>query len=139
MSRFLTSLHHSRPSPCEGILLADFLYSSDLAGVVILVPKGFVHDGASAPWGTWNIIRPFGRTLRAAVIHDFLYDTRGRWNKAMRAVLGTDTGEAARALADDIFREAMWVDRNPPWNVSWAQRNGAYRLVRQFGREAWET
>lgn len=139
MSRFLSPLHHWRTGPREAVLLADFRYSSDVAGAVIAVPEGFVYDGASVPPAAWSIVRPFGRTLRAALIHDWLYDRRGRWDQAMLAVLGTDTGEAARKLADDIFREAMRVDRRPPWRVTWFQREGSYRAVRAFGREAWET
>ena len=139
MSRFLSSLHQSRTGPREAVLLTDFRYSSDLADAVITVPEGFVYDGASVPRAAWNIVRPFGRTLRASVIHDWLYDQRGRWDPAMFAVLGDDTGEGAREIADAIFREAMRVDRVPPWNVTWFQREGSYRAVRTFGREAWET
>ncbi len=139
MSRFLSPLHHSRTGPREAVLLAGFRYSSDIAAAVITVPEGFIYDGASVPRAAWNIVRPFGRTLRASVIHDWLYDRRGRWDATMRAVLGTDTGETARKLADDIFREAMKADRKPPWRVTWFQREGSYRAVRTFGREAWET
>ena len=139
MSRFLSPLHLARTGPREAVLLTDFRYSSDIADAVITAPEGFVIDGASVPRAAWSIVRPFGRTLRASVIHDRLYDTRGRWDPAMFAVLGTDTGEEARELADDIFREAMRVDRGPPWNITWFQREGSYRAVRTFGREAWET
>lgn len=139
MSRFLTPLHHSRTGPREAVLLADFRYSSDLADAVITVPEGFVHDGASVPRVAWPIVRPFGRTLRAAVIHDWLYDKRGLWPAEIYVIVGDDTGEAARELADDIFWEAMRVDAAPPWNVTWLQREGSYRAVRKFGRKAWET
>ena len=139
MSKFLSALDQRRTGPREAVLLADFRYSSDLADAVITVPKGFIYDGASVPPPAWSIVRPFGRTLRASLIHDWLYDQRGRWNAAMRAVLGTDTGESARKLADDIFREAMKADRKPPWRVTWFQREGSYRAVRTFGRKAWET
>ena len=139
MSKFLSKRDQRRTGPREAVLLADFRYSSDIANTVITVPADFVYDGASVPRAAWNIVRPFGRTLRASVIHDWLYHTRGRWDPAMFAVLGTDTGEEARLLADDIFREAMKVDRVPPWGVTWFQREGSYRAVRTFGREAWET
>jgi hypothetical protein len=139
VSRFLSPLHLARTGPREAILLADFRYSSDIAQAVITAPEGFGIDGASVPRVAWSFVSPFGRILRATVIHDLLYDTRGRWEAVMRAILGTDTGEAARKLADDIFWEAMKVDRVPPWNVTWFQREGSYRAVRAFGREAWET
>ena len=38
----------------------------------ILVPRGFVFDGASAPRMFWIVIPPFKRTKKAAVIHDWL-------------------------------------------------------------------
>ncbi len=139
MSRFLSPLHLARTGPREAVLLADFRYSSDIADAVITAPEGFVIDGASVPRAAWSIVRPFGRTLRASVIHDRLYDTRGRWPGELFVVVGADTGEEARKLADDIFREAMRVDAAEPWNVTWFQREGSYRAVRTFGREAWET
>ena len=129
MSRFLSDLDHRRTGPREAILLAPFSYQSDLAGgAIIIVPEGFVYDGASVPRAAWSIVRPFGRTLRASVIHDWLYTV-----KRIR-YLTVD-----QALADAIFREAMQVDAAPPWGVTWFQREGSYRAVRQFGREAWET
>jgi len=128
MSQFLSPLHHWRTGPREAVLLADFRYASDIADAVITVPEGFVYDGASVPQAAWSIVRPFGRTLRASVIHDWLFVAQEIGGRRI-----------PRKLADDIFREAMKVDSGPPWNVTWFQREGSYRAVRAFGKEAWET
>ena len=46
-------------------------------GQTFTVPKGFVSDGASIPKMFWGLIAPCidGRTIRAAIIHDWLYST----------------------------------------------------------------
>ncbi len=60
---------------------------------------------------------------------DWLYRTQGR--------LLTGGPAIERKLADDVFLEAMTVDRIPPWNVGWLQRRLAYRAVRMFARGPW--
>lgn len=61
------------------------------SGNFVVVPIGFISDGASIPWPV-NIVFPrWGRKYRRpAVLHDFLLD------------IGT-----RRSTADQIFREAM--------------------------------
>ena len=36
------------------------------------IPAGFVTDGASIPAPLWPVLPPFGRYLRAAVLHDYM-------------------------------------------------------------------
>jgi Asp-tRNA(Asn)/Glu-tRNA(Gln) amidotransferase A subunit family amidase len=64
-------------------------------GEDIAVPAGFVTDFASVPWGFWNLEPPLGDAGKAAVVHDYLYATRGL------------QGRFSRAQADGIFREAL--------------------------------
>lgn len=133
MSRFLFHLDQRRTGPREAVLLREFHYESDLADAIIVVPVGFLYDGASVPRVFWNIVGPFGRVLRASVIHDWLYTVK-------RIELSPDNFLIVdQKLADDIYLEALYVDREPPWNITWFQRNGAYRAVRNFGGEAWRT
>tara|TARA_Y100000310_G_scaffold338319_2_gene427632 strand:+ start:325 stop:702 length:378 start_codon:yes stop_codon:yes gene_type:complete len=82
----------------------------------INVPKGFVTDFASSPFFTWSIIPSWGRYGKAAVLHDFCYQT----------------GWRTRKDADNLFREAMDVLGVRKWRVFlmfWA--------VRLFARRAY--
>jgi hypothetical protein len=61
-------------------------------GGYILVPKGFITDGASVPKVLWSLgWTPFAKdTLEAAVVHDYLYRV-----------------QAPRTVSDLIFYELM--------------------------------
>lgn len=72
----------------------------------ITVPAGFVTDLASVPRLVWSFYPPDGPWVKAAVVHDFLYDTNGDgrwWDKDWIAPARTFT----RAEADDILLEGM--------------------------------
>lgn len=86
----------------------------------IVVPKGFVTDFASVPKGLWNIFPPFGPWAPAAVVHDYLYKTKGAY------------GFYTRKQADKIFKEAMEVVGVPQW-----KRELMYNAVRTFGGGGW--
>ena len=68
-------------------------------GISYIVPKGFISDGASIPKMFWSLIAPCidGRTIRAAVIHDYLYHT----------------GILSRADADKVFLNYLLQDDFP--------------------------
>ena len=95
-------------------LLTAFTYEvGDLgSGDTITVPAGYVTDFASVPRALWTIEPPLGDAGKAAVLHDWLYET----------------GERSRAEADRIFLEAMEV-----LEVEWWKRSLIYRAVRTFG------
>lgn len=100
-------------------LLRGFGY--DPGAGTIEVPAGFVTDFASVPWGFWNIEPPLGRdTGKAAVVHDYLYATRG---------LG---GRFSRAQADGIFRQALGELGVPAW-----KRALLWTAVRLGGADGW--
>lgn len=112
---------------------------------VIFVPPGFVTDFASIPWGLWNLFPPLGEHARPAMIHDFLYATKGHgwWAPpgANRRKWITGPIRAAwtaavyvREEADAIFREAMTVV-DPP--VPTWRREIMYRAVRLGGAKGW--
>ena len=127
-SRFFGTPNLRHISAREAVLTTPFAYRSALALALIIVPVDFVTDGASVPRGFWTFVRPFGRLLRPAIIHDWLYVQQSISDEYI-----------TRDLADEIFLEGMEVDSGEPWNIDWATRRSAYRLVRLFGREAWET
>ena len=86
------------------------------SGDRITVPAGFVTDFASSPPAVWSIIPPWGKYGKAAVVHDYLYQTKARTRKE----------------ADDIFREGMVVLKVDPVRVFLM-----YWAVRLFGWLAW--
>lgn len=90
----------------------------------IVVPAGFVTDFASIPRALWSIFPPLGPWARPAIVHDFLYATKGtcRWEGVTR--LEGRLEPLTRGEADDVFREAM-AALEPPvpaWRraVMWA-------------------
>ena len=101
----------------------DFVYEvGELgSGKKIVVPKGFLTDGASVPRAFWMLLPPWGDYSRASVIHDYLC-----WR------LIDDTAHPlapTRKIADDIFHEAMLVSgtgKCAAWLIWAAVRVGAY-------------
>lgn len=85
-------------------------------GRVITVPAGFITDFASIPRVFWNILPPWGKYGKAAIVHDYLYQS----------------GMYRKEKADRIFLEAMEV-----LGVSWITRNIMYQAVNWFGFMAW--
>lgn len=88
-------------------------------GQTFTVPKGFVSDGASIPQMFWGLIAPCidGRTVRAAIIHDWLYST---------AIL-------SRKQADQIFLQFLLADGFTTWKAY-----TCYYAVRIFGSSHYE-
>ncbi len=83
---------------------------------IIHVPKGFCTDFASVPQLFWFILPPWGKYGKAAIVHDYIYQTHCRTRKE----------------ADAIFREAMEVLGVPAWQVM-----SMWLAVRLFGWLAW--
>lgn len=82
------------------------------SGLTVKVPAGFVTDFASVPWCLRTWFPPAGPWAKAAVVHDFLYET----------------GLISRAIADRIFYEAMGVLDVPAW-----RRFVMYAAVKAIG------
>lgn len=71
------------------------------SGRTVVVPVGFVTDGASVPRALWPFLPPWGRYSRPAVIHDLLcvLIEKGEPHKEAKT----------RKDADAVFFEAMGV------------------------------
>jgi len=97
-------------------LVEEFEYYTDVfkERIIIKVPKGFITDFASTPRILWSVFPPWGRYGKAAVLHDYLYQT------AM----------FDRKTCDLIFKEAMDV-----LGVGKIKRNLMYLAVRVFGEK----
>ena len=79
----------------------------------VTVPAGFRTDFASVPRILWPIFPPYGQYTRAAILHDYLCEQRGK---------------CSRFLADAIFREAMRQLKVPV-----CRRVAMYYAVRFYG------
>lgn len=75
-------------------------------------PVGFITNFASVPRLFWSILAPWGRHMKAAVMHDYFYRT----------------GCVSRLDADRLFYRMM-----KQLGVSWWRRHTMYRTVRLFG------
>lgn len=117
---------------CVRLLEAlEYRVGSAESGEAITVPVGFETDFASIPWGLYNLFPPMGPWSRPAIVHDFLYWTRGSCFLDGR-VYRTREAAYTRAEADGIFREAMEVVGVPAW-----RREVMYRAVRLGGGKGW--
>lgn len=129
----------------------EYRVGSEDSQEVIVVPTGFETDFASIPFGMRNLFPPLGLHARAAIVHDFLYLTKGDLPNALDYIqpmmkpeevtqylnLTTNRPEVnaktyARREADDIFREAMSVV-----GVNAFKRNMMHRAVRIGGGGGW--
>ncbi|WP_140985717.1 DUF1353 domain-containing protein [Asticcacaulis tiandongensis] len=95
----------------------EFPYCDKATGKVVVVPKWFRTDFASVPWFAQFAVSSDGPTIRAAIIHDWLY------------AIG-EPGK--RKDADDIFYRAM-----RKWNVSEVEAQIAYQAVRNGGERGY--
>jgi len=76
---------------------------SDAANMEIIIPKGFITDGASVPRVLWRLAPPIHAThLAAAIVHDYLYRCR-----RLPHVEVSTTFVDSRAVADAVFYEAL--------------------------------
>lgn len=97
-------------------LTKDMVVFSHRCGVTV-IPQGFVTDMASVPRGFWNLFPPTGPWAKAAVYHDYLYQT----------------GTISRADADHEFAEGMKA-----LGVCWVTRMAMWVALRLFGGIAWD-
>ena len=92
----------------------EVTYTTD-SGELILVPAGFVTDGASIPRALWWIVgHPYmGNYARAALVKDYLYVT----------------AKLTKKEADLIFLDIMTIDGVKKW-----RRKVMYQAVKWFGK-----
>ena len=98
---------------------------------LIVLPRGFVTDLTSVPRVVWSFYPPDGPWAKAAVVHDFLYCTKGtgEWH-SHRGI--TRNRPYSRKEADDLLKQAMADRRIGSWEqfVIWS-------AVRLFGGGGW--
>jgi hypothetical protein len=110
----------------------------------IIVPEGFIYDGASIPRVVWSIsgLRPDGLIRAAACIHDWIYRYSGKVPPASyqfapdtpgESLVWSDCNESiSRDYADRLFRYIMRDAGVAPRRVEMA-----YYAVWAFGWYSW--
>lgn len=81
------------------MLLQDFVYESDVAGMTIIVPKGTITDFSSVPRLPLAYWLTGGKAKKASVVHDYLCVTK----------------DVSREMADAVFVEAAELQGVPAW------------------------
>ena len=148
MSRFtthlgLTLLEDANGDPvtkdgrCQWLVADPLRYDvgAEDSGETITVPAGATTDLASIPRLVSGILPPDGPWAKAAVVHDWLYSTRGeclRHESDGWTLYRTRRRAYTRAEADKILGEAMEVLGVPAW-----KRAVIYRAVRLGGQGGW--
>ena len=102
----------------KAILLDDYVYS--INGYDIRVFRGFITDGASVPKSLQWLYNPYGKYIKAAVVHDYLYSVYN------------NTG-INRTLADKIFKHIM-----KETGVDDRTVRRFYAAVKYFGVTSWK-
>jgi hypothetical protein len=87
------------------------------SGAFVVVPAGFMTDGASVPRALWSVFPSWGTYSRAAVVHDFVVHLINTGQPHPLAL--------TRAAADKLFMEAMKVCQ-----TGWFTRHCLYLGVR---------
>jgi len=118
MSSFTSELVVTPVDERRWKLVRSFTYhvGSQHSRNILTVPKGFVTDFASIPWVFWQFLPAWGRYGKAAVLHDYIYQTHIR----------------TRLEADHLFHEAMLVGGTKAWKALIM-----YLAVRLCGWLAW--
>jgi hypothetical protein len=94
-----------------------FYYESALEKIHVKVPKGFITDFATIPRLLYSIFPPVGRYNKAAMMHDYLYDS-------------SCPIKITRKEADLFFLQAMEVLGVEKW-----VRYSLFFAVRLFGKK----
>lgn len=84
------------------------------------IPAGFETDFASVPRVLWSVFPPYGKWLKAAVLHDMLYATPPRG--------------VTRRDADGLFRRVLKEEGCSTWRAC-----VMYWALRAFGWVAWRS
>lgn len=96
--------------------------SSEEDGRWVLVPEGFLTDGATIPRLLWWLLPPWDNYSQSAALHDYLVEYGVMYDRG-------EIVTCTRKQADHIFREAMKVAGVKAW-----PRQAMYWAVRLWGK-----
>lgn len=132
MSSFTSELVVQSIDERKWKVMERFNYNIDTADSVnaVEVPVGFITDFASIPRILWNVLPPWGKYGKAAVIHDYMYTEH---KHSVFSAEGVESFvQIERKQADGIFLQAMEV-----LGVNKITRYAMYYAVRVFGNKPW--
>ena len=100
---------------------------------IINIESGFKTDFATIPKSLWSIFPPTGKYIKAAVIHDYLTDNKGKivyYKSEDISNINCVYTELSKKRVDEIFKEAMGV-----LGVSSVVKFIVWKTVSLFGNE----
>lgn len=101
-------------------------------GTVIVIPAGFIFDGASIPRLFWVLLSPTGLLFIPALIHDFGYRYGYLWTIVPDLVITKYGYYASQKFWDKLFFDVAKVV-----NGMSGIDGVAYAILFCFGRKAW--
>jgi len=102
-------------------------------GLVIVIPKGFIFDGASIPKALWSMMSPTGLLLLPGLIHDFAYRYNYIWTRDSNGNYLKFGKAAGRRYWDNMFKE-IGDDVNGMKVLDWTAR----LALKLGGGSAWK-
>ncbi|WP_062120568.1 DUF1353 domain-containing protein [Aureimonas sp. AU40] len=93
------------------------------SGRWVIVPVGFVTDGATVPRCLWWFLPPWGtRESKAAVVHDFLLSMGVEWREAARELRTALIAIGVSPVRAEIVYRGVLAKRHIDVWVSFASR-----------------
>ena len=108
------------------VTLAPFAYFDRSDAMLYVVPANFGNDLASVPRVFWGAIDPSNDVAPAALVHDWLYASRGLVRPWLPKI--------SRAQADAVFRRGLLAN-----GVGSARALTMWAAVRVGGAKAWRS
>ena len=104
--------------------IEDFYYTIK-DGTIILIPKGFIFDGASIPKALRIFLSPTGLLLIPGLLHDYAY----KYNELLESGIGSERKsympKAGKMFWDKMFREEA-TRVNGMSAINWAAWSGLF-------------
>ncbi len=86
-------------------LIEDWEYNLPDDEPVIVIPKGFIFDGASIPRLLWGVLSPTGLLLIPGLIHDFAYRYDYLWALDSEGYVYKYKERSGQWIWDSMFRK----------------------------------
>lgn len=86
-------------------VMENWEYSLPNGGPRIIIPKGFLFDGASIPRPLWGVLSPTGLLLIPGLIHDFGYRYDYLWAREVDGTLYKYGKGRGQHFWDTIFKD----------------------------------
>ena len=105
-------------------------------GTTVLIPKGFIFDGASVPKIMRSLLSPTGVLFLAGIIHDYAY----KYNKLISAdfdIHGRRTLTDYHPNAGKLFWDGVFCDVAKQTNKLKVIDSASYYMLACFGFFAW--